>query len=57
MILSNNIDILFQTETHISAPPSIRDDISPPEYGSIHLPRIARKKKDGGRIAVIHKNT
>ena len=57
VISSSHLDILALTETHIAAnsPAAILNDVAPQGYSVIHSPRVGRKKRGGGGIAVIYR--
>jgi hypothetical protein len=58
-IESESLDILVLTEAHIlfCAPPAIKNDIAPEGYLTVHSHRTGRKKKAGGGIAVIYRDS
>jgi Reverse transcriptase (RNA-dependent DNA polymerase)/Endonuclease-reverse transcriptase len=55
---TQGLDILAMVETNIShdAPAAIRDDIAPDGFRCLHAPRVGRKKKTGGGIAMVYRN-
>ena len=58
-IISERLNILVLTETNIpfDAPPAVKDDIAPDGFSVLHSPRVGRKKRSGGGIAVIYHST
>jgi exonuclease III len=58
VISSSRLDILALTETHIpaDAPAAIRNDVAPHGFSVFHSPRVGRKKKSGGGIAIIYRS-
>jgi len=58
IISDNNLDVLSLTETWISAsaPPSVRDDIAPPGFKSLHTHRRSQKHVRGGGLAVVFRD-
>ena len=58
IIADNNLDLLSLTETWImdSAPPSVKDDIAPPGFKSLHMHRRSHKHTRGGGLAVVFRD-